>query len=116
MSVIDSDYEPFDGCYVRNLPPVRTTPHQGHGRGCSSNPAIGCICGNAEYDSQRSERDPDTIGHNRAMRRHPNCEDCANGKGTTKAGIGHSVANPSHGHCACRSCELGQTAKVKATA
>lgn len=46
---------PFDGRYSRPLnPPTRST-HAGHGPRCSSNPSIGCVCGEAERQSEASE-------------------------------------------------------------
>ncbi len=90
--------------------PYRSPRHEGHGPRCRSNPEIGCVCGEAERQSLRSERtiggDTDRRRHARAIAARPDCPGCVAGKGIIVAGIAHSTANPSHGHCACRACEL----------
>ncbi len=49
---------PFDGRSLSPLHPsrYRRHAHEGHGPRCSSNPTIGCVCGEAERASERDER------------------------------------------------------------
>ncbi len=53
---IDDGDSGFDGRFTP-LPtkPTRRAAHPGHGRRCSSNPEIGCVCGYAEWASERDE-------------------------------------------------------------
>lgn len=60
MSTYDSngmERVPFDGRYERPSRRIRRSRPTGHGSGCSSNPEIGCVCG--EDDRQNEAAPPD---------------------------------------------------------
>lgn len=56
MSAFDEDRADFDGRTVAPTTRPSRHQHEGHGPRCSSNPETGCVCGYAEWASERDER------------------------------------------------------------
>ncbi len=113
---------PFDGRVPAPWPSRRHRyAHAGHGPRCSSNPEIGCLCGEDERASLRAEaiearQYPNAAAegvvatpaqraaqaHAAAIEAHPTCKECATGKGYVVPGPPHCRTHDRH--CSAEVC------------